>query len=86
MLHDKYHLHLMISVWGKFDPGSPNNPDANFDTMNAKGYLYPAMGEAAHYYDPFNPGCPRTVLVAHARSNLPQRRGCLVAGRERTRS
>jgi alpha-D-xyloside xylohydrolase len=54
-LHDKYHLHLMISVWGKFDPGSPSNPDANFDTMNAHSYLYPSLGEAARYYDVFNP-------------------------------
>ena len=54
-LHDKYHLHLMISVWGKFEPGSPDNPDTNYDAMNAKGYLYPAMGESAHYYDPHNP-------------------------------
>jgi len=55
-LHDKYHMHLMISVWGKFDPGSPANPDANFDALNARGYLYPSLGEAAHYYDPHNPG------------------------------
>ena len=53
-LHDKYHLHLMISVWGKFDPGSASNPDANYDAMNAKGFLYPAMGENARYYDPHN--------------------------------
>jgi alpha-D-xyloside xylohydrolase len=58
-LHDKYHLHLMISVWGKFDPGSPSNPDANFDTMNAHGYLYPSLGEPAHYYDSFNPEARR---------------------------
>lgn len=55
-LHDKYHMHLMISVWGKFDPGSPANPNANFDALNARGYLYPSLGEAAHYYDPHNPG------------------------------
>lgn len=54
-LHDKYHLHFMISVWGKFEPGSPDNPDANFDAMNAQGFLYPAMGEKARYYDAFNP-------------------------------
>ena len=55
-LHDKYHLHLMISVWGKFEPGSPDNPDTNYDAMSAKGFLYPALGENAHYYDPHNPG------------------------------
>lgn len=54
-LHDKYHLHFMISVWGKFEPGSAANPDANFDTMNARGFLYPEMGERARYYDAFNP-------------------------------
>ncbi|MDQ2799620.1 MAG: PA14 domain-containing protein, partial [Armatimonadota bacterium] len=55
-LHDKYHMHFMISVWGKFDPGSPTNPDANYDLMNARGYLYPSLGENARYYDPHNPG------------------------------
>lgn len=55
-LHDKYHLHLMISVWGKFDPGNSANPNANYDAMNAKGYLYPSLGESARYYDPHNPG------------------------------
>ena len=54
-LHDKEHLHFMISVWGKFEPGSAANPDANFDAMNARGYLYPEMGERARYYDAFNP-------------------------------
>ena len=55
-LHDKYHLHLMISVWGKFAPGSQTNPDANFDAMNAAGFLYPALGEDARYYDPHSAG------------------------------
>ncbi|MBV9851834.1 MAG: DUF5110 domain-containing protein [Armatimonadetes bacterium] len=54
-LHDQYHLHFMISVWGKFDPGSPSNPNANFQAMNARGYLYPPLGENARYYDAFNP-------------------------------
>lgn len=54
-LHDDYHMHLMISVWGKFMPGSAQYPDPNFDTMNAKGYLYPATSEASRYYDAFNP-------------------------------
>ena len=43
-LHDKYHLHLMISVWGKFEPGSPTNPNANYDAMNAQGISVPAAG------------------------------------------
>ncbi len=54
-LHDKYHLHLMISVWGKFAPGSASNPDANYDLMQAHGYLFPASLSDAPYYDPFNP-------------------------------
>ena len=45
----------MISVWGKFDPGSPANPSANYDAMSAKGFLYPPMGENARYYDPHSP-------------------------------
>ena len=54
-LHDRYKMHFMISVWGKFNPGTPANPDANFETMNAKGYLYPAAVSGDRYYDAFNP-------------------------------
>ena len=54
-LHDDYHLHLMISVWGKFYPGDPANPDANFDAMKAHGFLYPPQSDGACYYDAFNP-------------------------------
>ena len=54
-LHDKYHLHLMISVWGKFAPGSSANPDPNYDAMSAHGYLYPASISDQPYYDAFNP-------------------------------
>ena len=55
-LHNKYFMHLMISVWGKFAPGSANNPDPNYDAMAAKGYLYPASISDQPYYDPFSPG------------------------------
>jgi alpha-D-xyloside xylohydrolase len=34
-IHDKYHAHLMISVWGKFNPGTEN-----FRQMQAGGFLY----------------------------------------------
>ena len=54
-LHDKYHLHLMISVWGKFAPGSATSPDPNYDVMQAHGYLYPASISDQPYYDSFNP-------------------------------
>ena len=54
------HAHLMISVWGKFNPNTDNAKE-----MNAKGYLYqPNLKENAHdwinqpytFYDAFNPG------------------------------
>ena len=54
-LHDQYHIHLMISVWGKFYPGSPDRPDANYDVMKAHGFLYPPQSDSASYYDAFNP-------------------------------
>jgi alpha-D-xyloside xylohydrolase len=48
-LHDKYKLHVMISVWAKFAPGS-----ANFLELDSKGLLFPKVGEDARYYDPFS--------------------------------
>jgi alpha-D-xyloside xylohydrolase len=55
-LHDDYHLHLMISVWGKFHPGVPGYPDPNFDTLEANHLLYPPNVSAPEqYYDAFNP-------------------------------
>ena len=54
-MHDLYHLHFMISVWGKFYPGSPGNPDRNYDAMKEHGYLYPPEPDSARYYDAFNP-------------------------------
>ena len=58
-IHDKYHAHLMISVWPKFYPGTEN-----FKAMRARGFLYePPLGEdikdwLGHpytFYDAFNP-------------------------------
>jgi len=52
-LHDRYHLHFMISVWAKFAPGS-----ANFDELNSKGYLFPYFGDWGgpdRYYDAYDP-------------------------------
>lgn len=34
-LHEQLHAHIMISVWGKFYPGT-----ANFDALNKAGYLF----------------------------------------------
>ena len=56
-LHNRYHVHLMISVWAMFDPGAPTNPNANFNALNARGYLYPPDVRAPdRFYDAFNPG------------------------------
>lgn len=53
------HAHLMISVWGKFYPGT-----ANFEAMHSPGFLYePNLTEGLHdwvgfpytFYDAFNP-------------------------------
>lgn len=58
-IHEKYHAHLMISVWPKFYPTTEN-----FRAMRAHGYLYePNLGEDIHdwvghedtFYDAFNP-------------------------------
>jgi alpha-D-xyloside xylohydrolase len=57
-VHNK-HAHLMISVWGKFYPGT-----ANFEAMHSRGFLYePNLKEGLHdwvgypytFYDAFNP-------------------------------
>ncbi len=59
-IHEKYHAHLMISVWPKFYPQTEN-----FKVMRAHHYLYePNLGEDIHdwlghedtFYDAFNPG------------------------------
>ena len=58
-IHDQ-HAHLMISVWGKFYPGSDN-----FKALNSAGYLYQPdltekirdwIGYPYTFYDAFNPG------------------------------
>jgi alpha-D-xyloside xylohydrolase len=54
------HAHLMVSVWGKFNPNTENAKE-----MNAKGYLYQPnlkeqildwIGQPYTFYDAFNPG------------------------------
>ena len=53
-LHEKYNLHVMISVWPKFMKGG-----SNYDEMDKKGFLFPECvwfgGQMQRYYDPFNP-------------------------------
>ncbi|HUJ08609.1 MAG TPA: TIM-barrel domain-containing protein [Verrucomicrobiae bacterium] len=58
-IHNKYHARLMISVWGKFYPGTQN-----YDALHSRGFLYEAplweglrdwVGDAYTYYDAFNP-------------------------------
>lgn len=60
-IHDR-HAKLMLSVWGKFYPGT-----ANFEEMRARGYLFEstlrsgfkdwvAKGYPYAFYDAFNPG------------------------------
>ncbi|HEY0759864.1 MAG TPA: TIM-barrel domain-containing protein [Acidisarcina sp.] len=58
-IHDR-HAHLMISVWGKFNPNTDNAK-----VMQAKGYLYQPdivenqkdwIGYPYTFYDAFNPG------------------------------
>ena len=58
-IHNQYHARVMISVWGKFYPGT-----ANYDAMHRRGFLYePMLWEGIHdwvgfpytNYDAFNP-------------------------------
>jgi alpha-D-xyloside xylohydrolase len=55
-LHDEFHDHIMISVWGKFDTAAPDDPlGANYRTLNGRGMLYPGL----NYYDAFDPEARR---------------------------
>lgn len=56
-LHDQ-HVHLMVSIWPLFQPGSPN-----FDAMQAQNFFVtlgpnhlPSYLPGARLYDAFNPG------------------------------
>jgi alpha-D-xyloside xylohydrolase len=71
-IHDR-HAHLMISVWGKFYPGS-----ANFDAMQKAGYLYQPdlkenikdwIGFPYTFYDAFNAGA-RQMFWSQVDKNL----------------
>lgn len=58
-IHEQYHSHLMVSVWGKFYPGT-----TNFEALHQAGFLYEGplqrhmkdwLGFDYTFYDPFNP-------------------------------
>lgn len=62
-IHDRYHARLMISVWGKFYPGT-----ANYEALQRRGFLYqPLLWEGIRDwvgfpytdYDAFNPEARR---------------------------
>ena len=66
-LHE-LHAHVMISVWGKFYPGT-----TNFGAMQKAGFLYqPNLREGLQdwidypytFYDAFNPAARKLYLVA----------------------
>jgi len=70
------HAHLMISVWGKFDPGTKN-----FTAMHDRGFLYERnlaegtrdwLDEPYTFYDAFNPGA-RKLLWAQMDRQLFRR-------------
>ena len=74
-IHEQ-HAHLMISVWGKFYPGSPN-----FDAMQKAGYLYQPdlkenikdwIGFPFTFYDAFNAGA-RQMFWSQVDKNLFQK-------------
>ncbi len=59
------HARLMISVWGKFNPGTQN-----FEAMRSPGYLYERnlkegtvdwLGQPYTFYDAFNPGARKLL-------------------------
>jgi alpha-D-xyloside xylohydrolase len=71
-LHD-LHVHLMISVWGKFYPGT-----ANFDAMQKAGFLYQLnlkegledwINNRFTFYDAFNPAA-RKLYWSQINNNL----------------
>jgi len=58
-IHDTYHAHVMISVWGKFNPGTEN-----FQQMESRGFLYDRTlkekiidwrNQPYAFFDAFNP-------------------------------
>jgi alpha-D-xyloside xylohydrolase len=57
-IHERYHAQLMISVWGKFYPGTEN-----FEALHSRGFLYePNLREGLR--DWVGPGYPYTFYDA----------------------
>ncbi len=74
-LHD-LHAHLMLSVWGKFNPGTKN-----FTALHERGFLYERnliedtrdwLGQPYTFYDAFNPAA-RKLLWLQMESQLFRR-------------
>ena len=74
-IHDQ-HAHMMISVWGKFNPNTENAKE-----MDAQGYLYRLnlkenikdwIGQPYTFYDAFNPGA-RKLFWSQVNSHLFQK-------------
>jgi alpha-D-xyloside xylohydrolase len=74
-IHDAYHAHLLISVWGKFYPGTDN-----FDALARGGFLYRRnldehlvdwLGHPYTFYDAFNPA-GRSLFWAQVNRDLFQ--------------
>ncbi|MEW6203414.1 MAG: TIM-barrel domain-containing protein [bacterium] len=64
-LHEKYHLHVMISVWTKFGPETPI-----YKEMKNKGYLYSVPDSHGSYtYDAFN-GDARKIYWDHIKKGF----------------
>ena len=89
-IHER-NARLMISVWGKFYPGTDN-----FDALQAKGYLYQpplqkgykdwvGKGYPYTFYDAFDAGARELFWSQLNRDAVPPRRRRLVDGRERAR-
>ena len=79
-LHDKYHLHLMISVWGKFAPGSADNPDANHDRHAGARVSVPRVHLRCSPTTTRLIPTPAPSTGSSCATRSFQRRGCLVAG------
>ena len=67
-IHDRYKARLMISVWGKFYPGTEN-----FEELHSRGLLYEPplreglrdwLGHPYTFYDAFSPVAQAAVLGA----------------------
>ncbi|MBV9848363.1 MAG: DUF5110 domain-containing protein [Armatimonadetes bacterium] len=65
------HVHMLISVWGLFQPGRPGYPDRNREALEAQQDLLPAdlRGDDLRFYDAFKPAA-RALYWAQIRDEL----------------